>query len=1020
MASNSAGDERAGILTSCADCVVAVDGERTQHSTEFVGQLYKELRQGERSLWQSWRRVEVSVAPAHRNLVLLPSLERAGQLRFQVDPKPMVDMLRRLENASLDDTDLSGADTSCAEDTDDDDCSCSPEATASVFLYTSSETIESVQNDVLELFRGLRSDGDHPSRLSFCGLLLFLMVSTPQKTNFDLGNGPEQWEAWKAAYKEAAASGSVSESELLDKFEEACKRSGAKSKFEPRVPSLPEPCLKVHTRAIQAIDTLVRDLIVSSWGLELSAWDESVVANWFCSEASSEEFLNRANRFLTQAIDDVDDTCIRGIHILETLQMRSYGVFLQMDRFTVNLIWSLLEVEQHSFRAREGGNRPAGGFETAIASDRRVLSLGNRKLPSAGVQSIIVRGLRSMAAMGSDFLRAQWKLYHKQKECAHDPSAFLAPQCSNAQKVCERIGPGAVQSLHEYLQACLHRTGEYMDSASGEVMNVRSHCINLQVVEKNSFSAICEEGSEAVDDDLICSIRHSIMEDPVRLKGDGVVEQACYERAAIQKHMEESKASPISRRQFASWELIPDETKRRNIATHVQQRQKQLLEGERHVEGQEERQSLLHRKGYLQSKAAAPDSQSRMVSDEDVLRESAKGQVFCVIGPPASGKTTTLLRIATCAAENALRNPEARIPLFIRASELPALLATQTEDDDGDIVSLYIARAAHLSSHKAVLSSLYSAGFLFVMIDGLDEIEVHRSRIEKFLDTRSRYQRFLVSTRSANFVDSRIRGRLKDFSLLEMQPLDEPTARAMVALRISNEAEQEAFWADIKPVRDRSPELVYSPYLLCLVIATFQQHGRIPTRRWELYQLSVEGMIRRCLSVSSAAVDQQWVTLGVRFFECLAYVCHVLEKKRDFPLDEGCMELLQQRWSLHVQNEAESESRNLISQLKSRLIEERLCGVLSRVATETSEGNETFRFCHLTQQAFLASSHLVSCSTGLQEVFQTLSRVSLLELDAWTREVYMFAASSLKQHDFHNFCALLLEHEDGTFALCEL
>eukprot|EP00961_Rhodomonas_salina_P126374 1702389-Rhodomonas_salina.1 len=206
MASNSAGDERAGILTSCADCVIAVDGERTQHSTDFVKGLYEHLRQG-RALGQSWRRAGVAVAYSQRNLKLFPSLERVAHLRFQPNLEPMAAMVRKLENASLDDADFSEAETLTAQDTDDDDGG-SATGKATVFLYNSSGTIDGVKDHLRQLFEGLRSNGKEPPRLSFCGLLLFLMVSNPEETTFDLGSCPEQWEAWKAAYKEAAASGS--------------------------------------------------------------------------------------------------------------------------------------------------------------------------------------------------------------------------------------------------------------------------------------------------------------------------------------------------------------------------------------------------------------------------------------------------------------------------------------------------------------------------------------------------------------------------------------------------------------------------------------------------------------------------------------------------------------------------------------------------------------------------------------------------------------------------------------------
>eukprot|EP00961_Rhodomonas_salina_P300160 3939526-Rhodomonas_salina.1 len=128
--------------------------------------------------------------------------------------------------------------------------------------------------------------------------------------------------------------------------------------------------------------------------------------------------------------------------------MQSYGAFLQMNTFTANLFWSLLKVEQH--RTSKGGDCPAGGFEVAIASDRRVLSLGKRKLPAAQLQSVIVRGLRSMASRGDDLLKILWKsmLVDKLKKDGGAGGSRRGFRVTAAER----------EVLREYLRSTLART----------------------------------------------------------------------------------------------------------------------------------------------------------------------------------------------------------------------------------------------------------------------------------------------------------------------------------------------------------------------------------------------------------------------------------------------------------------------------------------------------------------------------------------------------------------------------------
>eukprot|EP00961_Rhodomonas_salina_P299416 3938910-Rhodomonas_salina.12 len=439
----------------------------------------------------------LDVTTREHNLVLLPSREQeAGRLRFIKCPKdrdPVDDMVQKMHGVSFSDSFYSDADTPSASDaeTESGDEEDPPSPRAAVFLYNPYDS-DSYSQDVLRLFGGLvwGERGQQP-RMSMCGLLLCFAVRHHEQSKFDLGDHPEHWDAWLDDYKEAAVTGQAIEAVLLDGFEEASRRSGRAS----------GP--KRHFRCIATIDAMVKDGIERDWDMELEVWTDSVLQGWLTNDEGSETFLDRANRFLTKLVFDgwpADGIC--GIRVLQTLPMSSYGAFMIMSHLAVDVLFALLEVEFRGCRAgAEGGvARPVGGFTTIVSSDRRVFSFRDGTFAKANARSVIVSGLRALAARQIEDVGPMWQLptggrHHDAGQVELGAECVAASSCKGS--ACS--DPGADTGGQEDGGA-RHSAGE-SSAAFPEEPEEHRHMGVGHFVDK-------------VDENLVCGICQNVMVKP--------------------------------------------------------------------------------------------------------------------------------------------------------------------------------------------------------------------------------------------------------------------------------------------------------------------------------------------------------------------------------------------------------------------------------------------------------------------------------------------------------------------------
>jgi len=226
--------------------------------------------------------------------------------------------------------------------------------------------------------------------------------------------------------------------------------------------------------------------------------------------------------------------------------------------------------------------------------------------------------------------------------------------------------------LAKYLTELENDVGFFHDAASGEKMRVDQESISLKAVHSESGLSRCEADPKARQQDMLCPITRAIMEHPVKCF-DGTTYHT-YERSAIEKlfavaQQDGKVAKSPSTRGYLQTEhndgcvcmregvcvcgklhlvLQPDENMRTKIkALHEETRAREARQ-KHEAEGEEERRMMRRRMGYDLKDVGAEDKDKCSIIDsaEELLAKLSKGDFMCVIGPPASGKTLTMLQVS--------------------------------------------------------------------------------------------------------------------------------------------------------------------------------------------------------------------------------------------------------------------------------------------------------------------------------------------------------------------------------------
>jgi len=614
--------------------------------------------------------------------------------------------------------------------------------------------------------------------------------------------------------------------------------------------------------------------------------------------------------------------------------------------------------------------------------------------------------------------------------------------------------------IYGYLSHVKTSVGSYVDSASGQVRQIDGESISLVLFKNESFDYKCSDGQDAQD--FICPLSCLIMHDPVTCS-----DNQTYERAWIEKvfnNCNQGGISPLTRKSLEFEETTDGKTKtlvckpnvnlREKIQKFKEEKLAELNLLKQNAEGEEERRLFRNRYGFV-SRSTDSNGQNegtQMDSAKDLLDwliSHPVTRLACMTGPPASGKTVTMLQIVYAAVNecNAQMDACSKIPflpLFMRATELPALLleTDKVSENLRNLVQSYLVECVRQKtmSHdmEILILRLFDLDRILVCIDGLDEAATDQEMVEAIIENAvkiaaksHRHVRMLLSTREHSFIHSRACLRLLDFDVVDLQPLRKEHQLNMIKGRVPV-GKIDSFELQLKILADQNLELTTSPFLLSLMIEVYNMEGAIPTKRVELYSKQVKAVVARCiqrrvaegesfvdLCVGKLTGDEAALSLAIELLEALAFSCQMpcpprLET-RDFTLDVCAFESLE-GWKHDSQR---------FNRTRDLLFRKPVVGLLTCV------GTDGYRFSHLTLQEYLAarfSFHLYrQAPRELLQLFSIEREITVAEPlhplhSPWKKEVLQFTACMLFEEEtkFEDFCKLLLAEEKGMGAHCEI
>jgi tetratricopeptide (TPR) repeat protein len=312
---------------------------------------------------------------------------------------------------------------------------------------------------------------------------------------------------------------------------------------------------------------------------------------------------------------------------------------------------------------------------------------------------------------------------------------------------------------------------------------------------------------------------------------------------------------------------------------------------------------------------------------------------FVLIGPPGSGKTTTVRRLALQAAEACLESSfDAPIPLFIQLREW-------TNDDTPAqfIRQQWTDVCGLLGDAEERLEN----GFLF--FDGLDEIRSHPKKKIEQLDAwllSCKAKRVIVTYRTKSYADE----VQLSVPVVRVEDLNEAQIREFAQKYLGREAD--SFLAQILPHHDYGgldtkhlSRLAQNPCFLFALIVVYRQAkgGSLPQNPGTLFQLMARSQWRRSTEKEELDPPMPFEELE-RAFGKLAYNMIADDKAENVPVDWAKRQLVDGPWWRELRPEQDGRA--------SRLLE------TAHSANWIEVDQETVHFFHPLMQAYFAATVL--------------------------------------------------------------
>lgn len=401
------------------------------------------------------------------------------------------------------------------------------------------------------------------------------------------------------------------------------------------------------------------------------------------------------------------------------------------------------------------------------------------------------------------------------------------------------------------------------------------------------------------------------------------------------------------------------------------------------------------------------------------------GKRIIITGGPGCGKTTVLQYIVWTLAKALLDNdPEfARqklgltgllpLPIYVPLSPFAAYLRKLKPDAPPQdktlaaFISTYLAQRQSLleSSPVFFINLLREGKSVVLLLDGLDEVpnETEREGVRQAIEDLANLSKeifIIVTSRTIAYKGGAVLGY--GFRQVRVLPLGEKNIQSLVhnayaaiydkapklaenqanellgEIRVLEEERQ-------RQMGEKAPKLVNSPLMVRMLLIVQQNLGKLPEQRAELYQKTIDSMLRPDYNLDVEVTEE----IGRRVGESPAthrgmlrkLAFHMQEKGKDQgqEVDEDGLKRV---FSGDAAYEPYTESLLALTRQRGALLEER---------------DRQYRFLHLSFQEYLTAEYLAEVIHNPDQMWRYLEKGPVL--DSWWHEPILLTAGYLDVND---------------------
>jgi hypothetical protein len=378
-------------------------------------------------------------------------------------------------------------------------------------------------------------------------------------------------------------------------------------------------------------------------------------------------------------------------------------------------------------------------------------------------------------------------------------------------------------------------------------------------------------------------------------------------------------------------------------------------------------------------------------------------QNVSVLGPPGSGKSTLIKRLAVAYAEHSRLNDsqddlpgEDWFPIVVRCRHVSDL-ADQPFHAILEASISWTERSDLIPDFMSFLGILLPAGRVLLLVDGLDEIANTSMRARFIGQLRtflSRYPqtRLVMTSREVGF--RQIAGSVYSMCMpYKVAELDDDAIRELVLAWhrqvMGNEPsvlERAYNLVDVITSNDRVTRLAGNPLLLTTLLLVQRWAGQLPRKRTILYQKAIEVLLMTWNVEGHEPMDLD------EALPQLGYAAYHMMLSKETSISAGSLAALF-RDARTEMPELLAYSRVSVQNFLSRVEERSSVLILSGYADIDGELSPVYEFKHLTFQEYLAAQAIVNrwVSTSEQAKSPAQLLAPVLHIPEWSEVVTLAA-----------------------------